>query len=63
MMRNIERCHMNSDKCEDCVYWEPIPFHQDSGVCMSRKTLNVVPSNTIVSVKRQKKPVYALADT
>jgi hypothetical protein len=52
---------MNSNKCEDCVYWEPIPFHQDGGVCMSRKTLNVVSSNTIVSVKKQKKRVYVLA--
>ncbi len=28
---------MSVEKCEKCKHWEPIPFHDNGGVCMDIK--------------------------
>jgi len=61
MMSRQGQCGMNLDRCERCVYWEPIPFHQNGGVCMSRRSSHSVLGKTIVSIGRQKRPVHMLA--
>jgi len=33
-MRRPEVCLMKVEKCEDCWYWEPIPFHDRGGECI-----------------------------
>ena len=60
MPEKLERCIKNVKNCGNCEYWEPIPFHHKGGVCMWRKTLNIAPSNAIVSAKKQDKPVLTL---
>jgi len=34
---NTERCMVSIEKCSKCGYWEPIPFHDNGGVCMAPK--------------------------
>ncbi|UCG83563.1 MAG: hypothetical protein JSW38_01730 [Dehalococcoidia bacterium] len=42
----LKQCLMNMDKCEDCYYWEPIPFHDSGGVCMAKRKMGtVIPSD------------------
>ena len=33
-MKRPELCQMNVKICEDCRYWEPIPFHDEGGACI-----------------------------
>jgi len=35
-MMEKKQCLIYTDKCENCQYWEPIPFHDDGGVCMAK---------------------------
>jgi hypothetical protein len=33
-MKRPDICLMKVEKCEDCKYWEPIPFHHKGGECI-----------------------------
>lgn len=39
-MRRPELCSANVAKCEDCKHWEPIPFHDKGGVCISSEDVS-----------------------
>jgi hypothetical protein len=39
-MTGTSSCKVRVKYCEDCGKWEPIPFHKEGGVCMSRKVVN-----------------------
>ena len=41
-MRRPRLCSASVAKCEDCEQWEPIPFHDKGGVCVSSEYVPVV---------------------
>ncbi|MGB2884440.1 MAG: hypothetical protein WBC47_02510 [Dehalococcoidia bacterium] len=43
-----ETCRMHVEYCEDCEDWEPIPFHNEGGVCLRHR----------VPVRRQLTPDF-----
>lgn len=59
MMKKPDYCHMATEKCEDCKYWEPIPFHHNGGICriMMRNRKTGAPTYTAVEVETEKKLV------
>ena len=34
-------CPMHVECCEQCQNWEPIPFHDDGGVCLARGEMSM----------------------
>ena len=34
-MKKRTGCLLRVENCEDCAFWEPIPFHQVGGVCVA----------------------------
>lgn len=42
-MKRPELCLISKvEKCEDCVNWEPIPFHDNGGECIPPEEITVV---------------------
>jgi hypothetical protein len=41
-MKRPELCLMKVEKCEDCKYWEPIPFHDKGGECIPPVEMSMV---------------------
>ena len=41
-MKRPELCLMKVEKCEDCKYWEPIPFHDNGGACIPPVEMSMV---------------------
>ena len=39
-MLKPELCPMHVECCEHCKEWEPIPFHNDGGVCLARREMS-----------------------
>jgi len=40
-MLKPELCPMHVERCEHCQEWEPIPFHDDGGVCLAGRGMSV----------------------
>ncbi len=40
-MLKPELCPMHVECCEHCKEWEPIPFHDDGGVCLAEREMSV----------------------
>lgn len=40
-MLKPELCPMHVECCEHCKEWEPIPFHDDGGVCLARHGMSM----------------------
>lgn len=50
-MKRPELCLMSKvENCEDCVNWEPIPFHDRGGECIPLEEVTVVKLVTPVAL-------------
>lgn len=55
-MKRPELCTMSKvEKCEDCVNWEPIPFHDKGGECIPPVEVMVVKVAPTVSLRESGK--------
>lgn len=54
-MLKPELCPMHVECCEHCKEWEPIPFHDDGGVCLARHEMSVHRLSTPDSLNRSAK--------
>ena len=54
-MKRPELCVMKVEKCEDCEYWEPIPFHDKGGECIPPVEVPVMRSAPLAIQKETEK--------
>jgi hypothetical protein len=57
-MKKPDMCKENVEICENCRNWEPIPFHDDGGVCIPPMEVIVVKSAPrVIEKETEKVPV------
>ncbi len=54
-MLKPEPCPMHVECCEHCKEWEPIPFHNDGGVCLAARGMSMHQRSTPDSLNRSAK--------
>ncbi len=57
-MKKPDMCKINVEICENCRNWEPIPFHDDGGVCIPPMEVIMVKSAPpVIGKETEKVPV------